>query len=309
MREFDKVLVTGGSGFVAQAYAKEAVRLGHEVHLAGRRPNENNPNEHAVNMSDPDSVAELLNTVQPDVIVNGAAVLGRNQGDQLELNPLFTENLLKGVNSLELNLSRIVIIGSSAEWGLVEPSQLPMKESVPANANSPYGKSKQAEIELALKMADEYDLPVVVARLFNQLGPGLHPSNLVSRVIDQLGEGRDEIEVRNLDPMRDYLDVRDTAQAIGKLARTEHLPHRVYNVSSGISLTNEEVIRTVLRLSGHPDMPVIGTNSTKEPIVGSAHGNPERLKELGWEQQYTLDDTIKDMLSEARLLPDLQDVA
>jgi GDP-4-dehydro-6-deoxy-D-mannose reductase len=313
VRESEKVLVTGGSGFVARAYAEEARRLGHDVHLAGRSSDENNPNEHRVQMSDPDSVAELLDTVRPDVIVNGAAVLGRNPGDRLELNPLFTENLLKGVHSLELNLSRIVIIGSSAEGGLVEPHQLPMKEDIPSDAHSPYGKSKQEEIELALKMADEHDMPVVVARLFNQLGTGLHPSNLVSRVIDQLkayerGEVS-SIEVRNLDPLRDYLNVKDTAEILGMLAHSEQLPHRVYNVASGEPLTNEEVIRTMLHVYGQPDIPVIGTNSEKEPLVGSAHGDPSRIQELGWKQKYPLDVTIREMFAESGLKPNLHDAA
>ena len=307
-----------GNGLLGEAYRAHASASGHDVHQTSRRPNSDNPNEHFLDLSEDDSadkVAQLFEDIKPDVVINAAAKLGRNPEDNLEQNSLFTRNILEGAKASGFDFFRIVVIGSSAEYGPLEPSQLPVGEKAQLNPDSAYGQSKLAETELALKLADEYELPIVVARLFNLLGSGLHPSNLVSGVINQLKEheskGLAQIEVRNLDPMRDYQPVDETVRVIEQLAHAEKLDHRVYNVGSGESISNEDMIRKILSYTNYPDMSIVGTNSTPEKIVGSAHADVTRFREEfpDYRQQYTTDDAIEKIVKEAGLWHDLRKAA
>lgn len=164
------------------------------------------------------------------------------------------------------------MLGSAAEYGSVQEYQLSVKEDTPLNPNYPYAQSKWEEANLALEMADEYYIPLAVARVFCPLGLGLHPTNLISRVVEQIREqqGREDpfIEVRNLEATRDYLHKSDCVRAIGLLAHSEKLPYRIYNVASGVRTSNEEIIRAALYHSSESSMRIIATDSTPESVVG-----------------------------------------
>lgn len=296
-----------GKGFLGKSYRDFAANEGYDVHMASRRPDKGDLTEHYVDLNNPDSIVAVLDKVQPDIIVHCAAVLGRNPGDQVEQNPVMTRNLLEGTHTVGLNLSRFVLLGSAAEYGTVEEHQLPVKEDTPLTPNYPYAQSKWEEANIAQELADKHGISLAIARVFCPLGLGLHPTNLMSRVIDQIREQKDGhdpvIEVRNLEATRDYLHKSDCVRAIGLLAHSEQLPYRIYNVASGVRTSNEEIIRAALRHSGEPNMRVVATDLTPEPVVGVSHANITRLQGLGYEPAYTVDQTVREIVEEAGLLP------
>lgn len=301
-----------GKGFIGKAYGEYAASQGSEVFPAGRHPQ--GANEYYVDLNDPATISETLNRVRPDVIVNCAAILGRNPGDKLESNPIFTGNILESASKAGLNLSRIVILGSAAEYGPVTQEDLPIAEDAPLNPNTAYGESKKVEVETALHLAEEYDLPVVVGRIFNPLGPGLHPSNLTSRVLGQIqairsGEQPPVIEVRNLDAARDYLHVKDCVRAMGLLASAGKLPHNVYNIGSGDRTTNREIIELVLDKAGVTDVDYKATDEQSEPLVGAVQADISRLTELGYTPEYDIERTVEEVVVDSGFASSARDAA
>jgi len=291
-----------GKGFIGKAYGEYSNGQGNDVFTASRRPE--GENELYVDLSDPATIDRALEFTQPDVVVNCAAILGRNPGDRVENNPTYTRNLLESAGRVGSDLSRIVVLGSAAEYGPVAEDDLPLAEDAPLNPNNPYGISKKEEVQTALELAEARDLPLVVGRIFNPLGPGLHPSNLTSRVLGQVeairnGDQAPIIEVRNLEAARDYLHVKDCVQAMGILASTGRLPYKVFNIGSGKRTTNQEIIEAVLENVDGRDIAYRATDNTPEPLVGAVQADISRLNELGYAPQYDIRRTIGEVVEEA----------
>jgi nucleoside-diphosphate-sugar epimerase len=302
-----------GNGFIGQAMNEAFVSMGRDVHQASRRPKLPSRN-HFVDLNQPESVASVLDVVKPDVIINCAAVVRNNGSGQVDANPIFARNLLEGVRMSGLQPSRIVTLGSAAEYGPVNNADLPIKEDAERNPNSAYGMSKKDEIDTALEISQKHGVPLVAARVFNPLGPGLHPSNLTSAILGQMqeirsGNQKPHIEVRNLSVERDYVHIADCVSAIGSLALAEDLPFTVYNVGSGVRTSNETLIQLALDHAGMQDVTVSATDTKPEPLVGAAQADMSRLSELGWKPAYSLDDTVAHLIRSAGLMSEMPDVA
>lgn len=292
-----KVLVIGSEGFVGRNVAAAFDEAEHEVYRASRS-SEDLP----VDLSDQASIAQILESVRPDVVVNAAGIVGAS--DNVMDNVTFTANLLRQIAASRHPVKRVIISGSAAEYGTVDPQDLPVDEDTPVKAQSGYALSKAQEIQQALSFATEHGLPVTVARIFNPIGPGMHSRFLVPRILQQIEDVRsgmaEVIAVSRLDSERDYLDVRDLGRAIVMLA--EGNPKRpVYNIGSGRATSNGELIDLMLRGSGLGTRPqVVETMPDPEPPVASQADITQIEQEFGWSPTRPLSETIGDIIDEAR---------
>jgi nucleoside-diphosphate-sugar epimerase len=295
-----KVLVIGSGGFVGSA-VKDEMSQGHEVYGTTRHTEDAAGDTYYVDLLKKETIANALTGIVPDVIISGAGVV--ENSDQAALNPLFTANLLEQVVATGLQPRRIVIAGSAAEYGEVKPSDIPVKEMTPTNPTSPYGVSKLQESVDALSYAAEHNLPVVVARIFNPIGVGMHKKFLVPRIIEQIKElksgDRTIIEVSRLDSCRDYIDVRDVADGIKKLAEGDP-KYQVYNIGSGISTSNGELASIMLRYCGlDPKAAMAETALIPEVLVATQADISRMNSEFDWLPQHDIADTIKEIMNEA----------
>src|SRR5262249_10553771 len=118
-----------------------------------------------------------------------------------------------------------------------QASDDPIDEGAPRVPSNPYGVSKLAADDLALRAAVEDGLDVVVARPFNHAGPRQSPEYVVSSFARQIarieaGLAPPVIDVGNLAARRDLTDVRDVVAAYERLM--DAAPGgRPYNICSG----------------------------------------------------------------------------
>src|SRR6185437_6216197 len=108
----------------------------------------------------------------------------------------------------------VVSACSSAEYGRVPASAIPVKEEQPLHPLHPYGISKVCLDLLAREYFLDYGVPIVNLRLFNTTGPGKvndAPSDFVRQIV-RIRKRQQEalIEVGNLKPRRAFLDVKAT---------------------------------------------------------------------------------------------------
>lgn len=296
-----------GTGFVAEAY-KSSLSGEHEVIQTSRNP-EAHPGTFPLDLGNVDAIEAAVRRFRPDVIVNGAAILGRNNDKHLlPQNPRNAHNLLTAVHRSGVDVQRTVLMGSAAVYG--PTTALPVRETEPTHPaeQDAYGKSKVEEATVARRLAEEYDLSVVEGRIFNPLGLGLPDSNVTSRITKQLqaiqsGKQEPTVELRRLDARRDYLDVRDCASALGVLAHSSTLEHTAYNVGSGVSTTNETLVEMAIQHSGMTGVSMRQSGEQPEPLVGAAHADITRLQETGWAAQYSLSETMRGIVAEAGLGP------
>lgn len=212
-------------------------------------------------------------------------------------------NLLEKIRGLGIDC-RILSIGSSEEYGIVHPGDVPIAEECPLNPVSPYAVARVAQEMLSRVYVDGYGLDIVMTRSFNHIGPRQRDVFAVSSFIRQIaemkirGQKKGGLVVGDVSVVRDFLDVRDVVVAYHAL-----LKHggkgEVYNVCSGKGVALVDVIEKVARMAG---IEVTINRSEKllrpseNPIV---IGSNEKIRNsVGWELRYELDASLEDILAD-----------
>src|SRR5262249_12810899 len=152
-----------------------------------------------------------------------------------------TLNVLSAV-ARHVPAAPVLVLGSAAEYGPVAPEALPVDEDFPAAPTTFFGTSKLAQTQAARVAAAEGRLRVLGARPFNVIGPGLAAHYFAAAFAERLCQAKtasspDELAVVNASATRDFIDVRDVAQALVQLL-TRAVPPAgtlaLYNVASGL---------------------------------------------------------------------------
>jgi GDP-4-dehydro-6-deoxy-D-mannose reductase len=194
----------------------------------------------------------------------------------------------------------VVSACSSAEYGSVPASAIPVNEAQPLQPLHPYGISKVCLDLLAREYFLDYNVPAVSVRLFNTTGPGKTndaPSDFVRQLVRiKKGLQRPVIEVGNLKPRRAFLDVNDTVRAF-YLAGMKGKHGEAYNLCANRTYPIHEVLRTAIRLSGvKPEIqpvPRLMRPSDERVIFGSTR---KIRKDTGWKPRNSLEQTLTSML-------------
>ena len=161
-------------------------------------------------------------------------------------------HLFEAVREADL-ATRILIAGSSEEYGATTPDELPIKETNPLRPLSPYAVSKVGQDMLAYQYHQSYGLWVVRTRAFNHEGPRRGDVFVTSNFAKQIAEAEAGlrppiISVGNLEAQRDYTDARDIVRAY-ELALEHCTPGEVYNIGSGDVWSIQKMLDTLLSFS------------------------------------------------------------
>lgn len=306
------VIVTGAGGFAGSHLLDAMGRAGTRV-VAWHRPGE--PPIHrsgphvvwqAVDVLDRTTVRSAVRTAAPAVVVHlaGATHVGQSWADiasTLAINVIGTHVVLDAVGR-EAPDARVVVTGSAAVY---RGGPDALDEAAPLEPSSPYALSKLAQERLALRVARDERLAVVVARPFNHIGPRQAPSFFASGFAQQIarieaGRAAPVLRVGNLDARRDLTDVRDTVAAYLALAR-QGRAGEVYNVCSGRAYAIREVLDRLLalvRVTVSVELDPERLRPSDTPVLV---GDPGRLtRDTGWTPAISIDRTLADILDEWR---------
>src|SRR5213079_1202558 len=173
-----RILITGITGFVGSHLAEYALSQGAEVTGSLRWRSKTEHIEHLrdrislfeCDLRDLLSVHGLLTQARPDYIVHLAAqsfvaASWQTPTETLWTNALCQMNLLEGMRQLG-SKARFIVIGSSEEYGLVYPDELPVRETNPLRPLSPYAVSKVTQDLMGWQYFKSYGMHIVRARAF-----------------------------------------------------------------------------------------------------------------------------------------------
>ena len=310
-----KILITGVTGFVGSHLAEYCLSLDQQVEVIGtcrwrsRRENiehlEDAINLYECDLRDASSVKTLLADIQPERIFHLAAQSyvpssWNSPGETITTNVIGQLNIFEAMRETNSTAS-IQIAGSSEEYGLVHPEEAPITEENPLRPLSPYAVSKVAQDMLAYQYFQSYGLKVVRTRAFNHTGPRrgdvFVTSNFAKQIAEiEAGQRPPVIHVGDLNPKRDFTDVRDIVRAYW--LSLEHCSlGEVYNVASGKAYRIKEVLKILLDNSGQ-DIEVVADPERLRPsdlplLLGD---NSRFCKATGWVPEIPFEQTAKDLL-------------
>jgi len=190
-------------------------------------------------------------------------------------------NLIKAIQRTLPDCKSIILISSS---------------SVLLDQQTHYSISKQTLEKMATKFAGELHLPIVVIRPSTVTGLGEAPQRLIPKLIDSCLNGTEMPFVPA--PTHDYVDVGDVVDAILLLSqRALELAGRVFNVSSNICTTNQEIREIVEAVTGKAANVKLVESMRPYDNDRWVVDNTEMLK-LGWKPKVTLRESIERMVYE-----------
>jgi len=189
---------------------------------------------------------------------------------------------------------------SSAEYGNVPASAVPVKEEQPLLPLHPYGISKVCLDLLAREYFVDYRIPAVNIRLFNTTGPGKTndaPSDFVRQLVQiKKGLQKPVIEVGNLRPRRAFLDVSDAVRGF-YLAALKGRHGEAYNLCATQTYEMREVLDRAMRLSGVKAEVRVAKRLLRPSDEKIIFGDTRKIRrDTGWKPLRTLDHTLKAML-------------
>jgi nucleoside-diphosphate-sugar epimerase len=291
-----RILITGINGFVGRILSKELLSQGNEVF--GIDIQGNSSNIHTGDITDPKSIIRIAREIEPDIIIHLAAI---SKVDFKDPALLYTINVSGTLNVLTaaVNCRKIpsfLYVSSSQVYGIVDESKQPINEDISVNPVNHYGASKAAGESLCRAFMNEYGMPLVIARPFNHIGVGQDPHFVVPKIIQGFKENVKFLNLGNIDTERDFLDVRDVADAYMKIM-LNFKSGSIYNISSGHGIKISDIISKLKNITNtnikikKEDL-LLRKNEIKISI-----GNSTKLKnDLGWENRHSIGDTLNWML-------------
>lgn len=287
-----KVLVIGAGGFIGH-HVSDALSQEHEVVKTSARLGAKGMEY--LDLHSKDSILEAVTEFNPQAIVNCAGIIANDESARK--NVTFTENLLNSIHKSGLGIKKIVLAGSASVYGIVD--HLPVHEDVSLNPVSVYGKAKAEEEQRAFELANSFGLPVVVARIFNPIGPNMNEKQLIPNLVRQVREIREgkatAIEVSRLDAKRDYIDARDVATAMKALVENES-KYAVYNVGTGRSVSTRQLIQLILANNQLSSNIELSETAEKPEAMVASQADITRIEtEYSWQPNIEIAQTVKEI--------------
>ena len=327
----NKILLTGGTGYIGSHTAVELIHQGHEVIIVDDLSNSEfqtiksigritgtKPEFHEFDLRDFSSLNTLFKDNKFDGIIHFAAkkAVGESVDNPLLYYDVNINSMLNLLKLMELNnVSNLVFSSSCTVYG--QPSKLPVTEDTPFElAKSPYGHTKQIgeDILRNTTLRTNGQLQALSLRYFNPVGahpsaligelPIGIPNNLVPFITQTVAGLRSELKIYGNDyntpdgtAIRDYIHVVDLAkahvQAIERMLNNEQKKsYEYFNIGTGKGSSVLEVIQAFERI-----------NRTKVPyrVIDRRAGDIAKIyadtaranDDLDWRAQLNLDDMMK----------------
>jgi GDP-4-dehydro-6-deoxy-D-mannose reductase len=291
------ILVTGNSGVIGRHFR---ARYGGVAFEDG---------DGQIDICDAARVKAAVKRVLPDAVLHLAAQSSvaasfEDPAATLAVNFLGTLNLLQALSSIDFR-GVFLYMGSADVYGRTDEADLPVKETQPLRPLSPYAVSKVAAESLCYQWSQTQKFRVVIARPFNQIGPGQALRFAVADFAGQIARiGRGErppvITTGDLDVTRDFTDVRDTVRAC-KMLLDQGSNGETYNICSGRESSLRAIVTALLDLADVKAEIQVAPNRLRPAEQKRVVGDPAKIRAAtGWRPEIPLETTLEDILAEAK---------
>ena len=314
--EDKRVLITGISGFAGSHLAEQLIDLGCEVHGTIRRhavPMHENIEHlrgriqlHEADITSAERIFSIFDEISPHAVFHLAAesfvpTSFREPTRVIVNNIVGTIQLFEAARRFDQELESLQVACSSEQYGLVDPSEVPISEELKTNPFRPrsiYGITKVSTEQIAWLYHNSYGVPSIITRGFNHEGPrrGIQfVTSVVHRQIVEILDSRvNKIIVGNPNAIRDFTHVKDTVNAYILVSEKQNygVP---YNVCSGKGITVSDYVKLAQNVF-NIDVPVYVDPDRLRPsevplLIGK---NDKIINEIGWKPTRTILDIIKE---------------
>jgi UDP-glucose 4-epimerase len=310
MAEFNgkKVMVTGGAGFIGFHLSKTLSSLTNDLTIydnlsSGKIENVQDVPAAKFVKGDILDLKTLLSQEKMDLIYHLAAqvVVPYSMENPMEDFDTNAKGTLCVLEKARKDDAKVVFASSAAVYG--NPSVFPTPESYGFHPFSCYGLSKVVGEEYCQMYREQYGLDVVITRFANVYGSRCH--GVIHDFLDKLVKNSDRLEIIGTGQQcRDFVHVSDVVDALVKVGVLDSAVGEVYNLGFGKTVSILELAKMMLTIMGLQDKTVVTTTNV------SWHGDVTKIwfditkakKELNWNPKVSLEDNIKEIIAERKLV-------
>ncbi|MGH7900319.1 MAG: NAD-dependent epimerase/dehydratase family protein [Thermodesulfobacteriota bacterium] len=233
----------------------------------------------------------------PEIVVHLAAIhfipyCNKNPVKAVETNILGTRYLLEACKSSKLDT--FVFASSAAIYGISD-SKL-SEEDLP-EPNDIYGFTKLTGEDLCRLFHLETGVRTIIGRLSNVYGPGETNAHVIPEIIKQLIEGKAEIELGNIEPKRDFINVKDVAEAFIALLDDLKGDFGIFNIGSGKEYSVRQILEICERIIGS-EIRAKGTKSRirKTDRMHLLSDVEKIMRETSWRPRTNIEEGLRELL-------------
>jgi nucleoside-diphosphate-sugar epimerase len=277
LKAYVKILVTGGTGFIAGELLTRLQKNGYdpynlERYAAGRYSQQKRFPTVFGDIADAASIKNVVKELQPEIIVHFAALTSvaysyEHPVEVLEANLIGTVNLAEACRTEVRNFKKMIFT-SSIESYKDTPGILQDEENTPQEPDSPYGVSKVAAEKYLIYLFRNRSFPVFIFRQTNTYGRKNDSNFIVEAIISQMLRGG-PVHLGSPDPVRDFIYVSDLVDAHMRLIESDIQAGQIFNIGTSRPTSIKELADLI---------------ATKTGFRGQINWNaiPPRPREIKW---------------------------
>jgi GDP-4-dehydro-6-deoxy-D-mannose reductase len=278
-----RAIVTGAEGFLGRHLVLELRQHGVHVTALGRLPTSE---ASYVAMGDAPwcstRLARIIETAEPDAIFHLAGGAVGSQAELEQLNAGLASAVMQALHDVQVG-PLLVCCGSATEYGAAIIDGVPVCETARCAPLSAYGKAKLAQTNAALAFAEATGTPVLIARIFNPIGPGMPPYLALGDFARQIAALRDAygvLQTGNIYVSRDFMDVEHVVESMWKLSQNPDA-RGVVNICSGRATELSKLVEMLIDVSGKKVTIETISSRARPEELGVVVGSTALLAKLG----------------------------
>lgn len=310
------MIITGGAGFIGSNFIKYILKnnedfivvnydiLTYAGNLENLKDIENDPRYFFVkgDISDQIKFSEVLSTYGADFIVNFAAEshVDRSISDPLvfgQTNFLGTLNLLQCAKAFWSKSGylgkRFLQVSTDEVYGSLNNDYEYFYENSQLMPNSPYSASKAGADLMVRAFYKTHGVPVIITRCSNNYGPYQYNEKFIPVCVSNALNNQPIPIYGDGSNVREWIYVLDHCKAIEKVL-FEGTLGEVYNIGSGIELSNNQIAQTILEILDKPQDLIVMVADRLGHDKRYAIDSSKLENELGWSCEHNFENSIKE---------------
>ena len=281
----NRVLITGGTGFVGRHLRGFLHRKGYDVHYISRLPTHLGVgNQHVCDLVRADTLLELFSEIQPNYLLHLAALAVPNR-NLAELGQHYENTVLPTLTLARIapaNLKLAIFFGSCEEYGA---GTAPFQEHHQLHAVSPYGWAKISAFHGSKLIAEQRNFPWCWIRPFLCFGAEQHSESIIPTLIRGCING-EEIQLTPGEQTRDFIYVLDLCEMIlAMMQRPQISQGQTLNLASGIPRTMISVARSINKIVGSGTLN-FGAKPYRQNEIMSFYGSTSKFTACFGDRQH-----------------------
>lgn len=307
-----RILVTGSEGFIGSHLVEELSRHGCKIRAfvyynafnswgwldTFDKKELKKMDVFLGDIRDQNSVRKAMKNI--DIVFHLAALIGvpfsyHAPDSYVDTNIKGTLNILQC--GMQCKLKRILVTSTSEVYGSAE--NLPIREDHPLRGQSPYSASKIGADKIAESFIRSFHAPVTIVRPFNTYGPRQSARAVIPTIIIQLLNGKENIKLGSLEPVRDFNYVKDVCKGFIAIAHSEKTIGEEINIASGKEISIGCLANKIIKKINHKAKVILDPQRVRaqdSEVMRLLGSNEKIIRLTKWKADYSLDEGLDETI-------------